>query len=539
MGLARRGIGAIAATTIGVVFANGLATLQQAWLGVPVHGVVSVLVLPILIAGVVSWWKPSPLIAGPSAVAGGALLGALEWLPWAFLPLLFLVGLVVGAVTIRVAHELPPVVDGAWQRSRGKVIGWAVLGLFMLLQVSRLSVFMTDRDNTWGSTFPPIDFTVTHMCMGSYVEAADLTRQDAANIYSPDHYPSFGISSAEDIDTTVVGLQQYFDDAFLYPPPFLLLPRMWLGLSNDFLDIRSVWFAIQLLAFAAFAVFVARWVGGRAGTWALWLMPLLLASMPTMFNFQFGQAHLLTIWVTLAAMVAFESRRPVVGGALLAWGIASKIFPGVLLLYLLFQKRWSEVAWTALFGGFLVGITLLVTGTTPVIQFLTYMLPRLESGDAFSFVNDALPIVTNLSIPGTVWKLDYLGFEDGGALLGPLSLIYTVVLVAVVWFGSRLELDRAGRLQVWLALLIFASLRSPIVPIYGAVPILWLMTLEFDRVETAKGVALFAGSWIFINGLPPTPVPAITIALYGVAQLAVLYWVLRPLRRGHGMQPRT
>lgn len=511
---------------------NGLATLQAAWVGPPVDGVAVWLALAVMLVGLVCWLKPSPLIAGPVALALGVALAAIAKLPWAFLPLLFLVGLIVAAVTVRVAHELPPRVDDAWQRSRGKVIGWTLLALVMLLQVSRLSVFMTDHENTWGSTFPPIEFSVTHMCMGSYVEAAELTRRGEPNVYAPEHYPSFGITEAEDIETSVSGLQEYFDDAFLYPPPFLLLPRLWLSMTDDFLHLRSVWFAIQLLAFVAFAVFLARWVGGRAGAWALWMLPLLLASMPTMFNFQFGQAHLLTIWVTLGAMVAFDTRRPVIGGALLAWGIASKIFPGVLVLYFLLRKRWVEVAWTAAFTVVLVLLTLAVTGTAPLVQFVGYMLPRLESGDAFSFITDSLPILTNLSIPGSVWKLDYLGIRDGGSLLWAASVLYTIALLAAVWFGARLDLDRAGRVQVWLALLILASLRSPIVPIYGAVPILWLMTLELDRVQTAKGVALFVVSWLFINGLPPAPSPVVTIALYAVAQVAVLYWVLRPLWGG-------
>jgi hypothetical protein len=42
-------------------------------------------------------------------------------------------------------------------------------------------------------------------------------------------------------------------------------------------------------------------------------------------------------------MLAFDIKRPALGGALLTWGIASKIFPGVLVLYLLFEKRWLEV----------------------------------------------------------------------------------------------------------------------------------------------------------------------------------------------------
>ncbi|MEM7436188.1 MAG: glycosyltransferase family 87 protein [Myxococcota bacterium] len=528
MGRARRGVATAVVTPIVVVIVHALGTLQSAWLGPPIAGAAVAMAIPVLVAGAVAWARPSPGWTAGAGLVSVVVLGSSGWLPWGLSPLVGAGSLGVGLAAKRITRMLPASIDGAYERSRAKAVGWGVLALIMVLQVSRLSVFMTDHDSAWGSTFPPIAFTVGHMCMGSYVHAADLTRQDADNIYAPEHYPSFGVSTAEDIETSIEGVQRYFDDAFLYAPPFLLLPRAWLGLSNDYTSIRSVWFALQLLAFVAFAVALARWIGGSTGAWALWTLPLVLASMPTMFNFQFGQAHVLTIWTAVAAMVAFESKRPALGGALLAWGIASKIFPGVLGLYLVFQRRWRDVAWTALFTVVLGLITLLVLGSSPIESFVGYMLSRLTSGEAFSFVTDELPIVTNLSIPGTAWKLSFFGYEDGASLLRPLSWAYTGILVVFIWIGSRIEGDRARLAQLWLAMLILASLRSPIVPIYGAVPILWLMTLELDRVRSTWGLVGFAVSWLFVNGVPPTPNPQLTIVLFGITQLVILFWVIRP-----------
>ena len=456
------------------------------------------MVLPVMAAGVAHWVKPSLAVGGLVAAIVGGGLAAAGMLPWGFLPLMVLAGLLLSAMAGRIGRALPESVDGAWQRSRGKTIAWTVMALVMVLQVSRLSVFMTDNDSTWGSTFPPVEFTVTHMCMASYVEAAELSRQDDPNIYDPKHYPNFGLTEAKDLETSVIGLQPYLDDSFHYPPPFLLLPRLWLGLSNDYLNIRSVWFAIQLLAFVAFAVLLARWVGGSTGGWALWMLPLMLASMPTMFNFQFGQAHLFTVWTAMAGMLAFEVKRPALGGALLAGGIAAKIFPGVLVAYLLLRRRWLDLAWVAAFTLVFALATLAVTGASPFIKFVTDLAPRLASGEAFSFVTETLTISTNLSVPGFVWKLDLLGIEGGSAMLGSASAVYTLFILVAIWLGARLDVDRVCRVQIWLALLIVASLRSPLVPIYGAAPILWLLTLQLDRVDTTKGLVAFGISWLFI-----------------------------------------
>ncbi len=519
-----------AATPLGVVIAHALATLQGAWLGPPVGHAALHLVWPVLVAGVAWWLKPSVAVSAGAAALVGAALAAVGAIPWGFVPLLALVGALLGIAAKQTARALPESVDGVWSRSRGKAVAWTVLAIVALVQVSRLSVFMSDRDSTWASTFPPVEFTITHMCMASYVHAADLTRQHDPNLYDPIHYPNFGLVEATDIDTSVVGLQSYLDDSFHYPPPFLLLPRTWLALTNDYLVMRSVWFAVQLLSFVAFAVLLARWVGGAAGAWALWMLPLLLATMPSLFNFQFGQIHLFTIWTAMAAMLAFDARRPVLGGLLLAGGIASKLFPGVLVLYLMFQRRWRDVAWTAVFGAGFTALSLAVTGVTPFRQFFGFTLPRLLSGEAFSFVTDPLVITTNLSVPGSVWKLDLLGIEGGDALLGPASTAFTVLLLIATWLSSRLDLDRLGKAQVWLSLLILASLRSALVPIYGVAPVLWLMSLQLDAVNTRKGLIAFALSWVFISSVPPAPNPVVTIALYTVAQIAMLYWVLKPLR---------
>ena len=95
---------------------------------------------------------------------------------------------------------------------------------------------------------------------------------------------------------------------------------------------------------------------------------------------------------------------------------------------------------------------------------------------------------------------------------------------------ARLNADRAGTARIWLMLLILASLRSALVPIYGVAPVLWLMSLELDDVDTTRGLVGFALSWLFISSVPPAPNPVVTIALYTVALVGMLYWVLRPLR---------
>lgn len=55
------------------------------------------------------------------------------------------------------------------------------------------------------------------------------------------------------------------------------------------------------------------------------------------------------------------------------------------------------------------------------------------------------------------------------------------------------------------------------------------MSLQVERVQTVKGLVWLGVSWLFISSVPPAPNPLVTIALYAVAQVAMLYWVLKPL----------
>src|SRR5690606_34618088 len=74
----------------------------------------------------------------------------------------------------------------------------------------------------------------------------------------------------------------------------------------------------------------------------LWLWPALAMAWPTLHNFEYGQAHLVTLGLALAGMLAFGARRRVLGGALLGAAVAIKIFPGLLVLWLLLRRRWHD-----------------------------------------------------------------------------------------------------------------------------------------------------------------------------------------------------
>src|SRR5215475_9985915 len=312
------------------------------------------------------------------------------------LPILPRLGFIAGSAALVLAagaawllwRWVPSEVSGAARR-RPVVAGlWALGALLALLQIGRLSAFTADPDRLWGSAFPDPE-AANHACLSAYVVAADLSRHDVENLYDERYYPAFAGDAARLLaPADIHGLKTWMDDPYEYPPPFLLLPRMALAVTDDFLTIRAGWFVLQALGLIVVAAWLAQWIGGRDGELAFLLVPVLLASIPTLFGLQFGQFHVATLLLSVAAMLCFEQRRPAVGGGLLAVATVSKLFPAILLVYLLARRRWRDVAWTLGACAVFSLVALAFLGAAPFEAFLSYQLPRIQSGAAFAFYED-------------------------------------------------------------------------------------------------------------------------------------------------------
>jgi len=456
------------------------------------------------------------------------------------LPALPRLGVVAGVVALLLAagaartfwRSVPEDVSGARRRRPVVAALWVLAALFALLQVGRLSAFMADPERTWGSLVP--DPAVTeHACLSAYVVAADLSRRGTVNLYDERYYPAFAGDAAKVLaPADIQHLARWMEDPFEYPPPFLLFPRAALLLTDDFLAIRAGWFVLQALGLVVVAAWLARWIGGRDGQLALLLVPVLLASLPTMLGLQFGQFHVATLLLSVAAMICFEERRPAVGGGLLAVAIVSKLSPAFLLVYLIARRRWREVVWTlgACAAFALVGLAFL--GSAPFEAFLSYQLPRIQSGEAFSFYeSNELVVSRNLGIPGLVTKLHFLGVPGMTHALGAaLGWVFTLLLLWLAWSAGRRADDRVGQARVWLALLTLGAFRSPLAPPYVTLSTLWLLTVLAGEIRGRRSwVVGFVVAWIVIMGPPPLHgATEFTVAFLGqLAGLAVCIWALR------------
>jgi hypothetical protein len=315
-------------------------------------------------------------------------------------------------------------------------------------------------------------------------------------------------------------------DVFEYPPQFLLLPRALLLVTPEFMDLRMLWFALNGGVLLLALVVVAQWLGPADGTRALLLSPLIWISLPTTIStLQKGNVQIMVIAASMLAMVLFERRRWSAGGAVLAFVTVSKLYPGLLIVYLLVRRQWLAVAWTTAFMGVFSVLTFLTFGWGAYGAFLDH-LPGLVGGEAFPAFRNPAATAINLSIPGLVFKLKLFGVP--GMSFGAAKIVgwgYTLVaLAATVLVGLRTLRDDQKPL-VWMAVLILATLRSPFLPqTYGTIPSLWLLTLlaaTWAPMMRAPAMILFA--WAALNVYWPLdwPLDPRVLAIANMAPQAV------------------
>lgn len=476
---------------------------------------------------VVTWSRKKTWIATTNAslvaLLSGALLGKSPAGIAAATLALVAVAFLSGGLLPWIVSRLPEELDGLAPRRKVTTALVVLLGIVTVLQTARISTFIGDHTRAELSVVPSVPFIVNHSCLTAYVEAARLSTEGAPNIYDAENWPDLSHSARS------ASYQKRYApfalDAFAYPPPFLLLPRLLLPLP-DFLAQRALWFALNGLLIAIGLWTVARYVGGQHRIRVLLLAPLVLVSLPSIVALQVGNVHAAVMVLAMLAMVAFESKRPALGGAMLAFAIASKISPGLLVVVLLVQRRFREVLWTAAFGLGFVLLSLVVFGSAPLEAFVTYQMPMLSSGKALSFLAEEVNIPLNLAPFGVPFKLAFLGVpvSDPWKVAKYVNQGFTAAILVVTVLAARKNGSPQMRTATWLAILTLGTLRSPFAPGYVTFPVLWLLSVNSTEVRCVRATILLVVAWLMLA--LPTPMPGPHLTIFSFAQQGIIMTLL-------------
>jgi len=426
-----------------------------------------------------------------AAIASGPLYALLAGLgiPLA-LPAAIAVALGLAAFA---THRAGTSIDGFVRNHRALAALWVVLTLAGGVELVRVAHFMVDAKATSYSAPPSDEFYTTHNCLTAYYRAATLT--DQPNLYDVDTYIGRG-----DEPTPLIG--PFTTDPFEYAPPFIVLPRAALAVTSDFMTWRAIWFFVEVALLIAALLALAHLVGGREGGIVALLSPAVVVAIPTLLTAQIGNYQLAVYALAAIALVARERGRSAVAGALLAFLAVTKLFPGLLIVYLVGRRDWRAVWAFVITAVVLCGVALAMFGLAPYRAFLTYQLPRMADGSAFPWLNGFLPaIAVNHSVFGIVIKLHAIGVPGMSFhVAGIVAWVYTLVILLMAYHaGRRATTNRLHTAVVWLALLQLAALRSPFTPdVYAVLGPLWLASLLAVHARTLGRVLLLHG-WLALN----------------------------------------
>ena len=529
----RRAVVAVAGSLGGIVWTHGLAQLLRP-LGPSDAPLAAgpLTVAAIAVAIVVAALLPRRGAAAGVTVGTMALIAIAVAQPgaWAAALALPLVGVTLGIAGRWLGERLPDAVDSALHRRRLVASVWVALALLGVVQTARLATWVTDPSSNFVLTTSN-PFWHGHLCLPAYLYGAELAERGDTNLYDAAHWPALDSGAAP--QSRYEGMT--VEDPYQYPPQFLLLPWLATEASSSFDTIRIVWFAIQFSLFAAIFAGLALWIGGRAGSLALWSFPAVLAAFPVLHNFQFGQFHLPAVALAVLGMLAFARGRRMAGGLALAVAVLAKLFPAVLLVVLAAQRRFRELAWVGAWALALTIVTWAVFGSAPFIAFADYHLPRLGDGAAFAF-DEAWPelgelvVVDNQGVFGLARKFGV--DKTGAAFVG--RLFGLAVLLLAAFAGRRLgDASRWSRGASWLALIGLASLASPGAwGDYVPVTAVWLLALSVawvaeDRRRVAPFAVAVALEGLLLGTMPigdwaPTAI-MMPVSALGVVAMLVLF----------------
>jgi alpha-1,2-mannosyltransferase len=360
------------------------------------------------------------------------------------------------------------------------------------------------------------DFIIFH-------EAVRRTLTDPATLY-------------RDADGAALSLQ-----GFLYAPPSiaLLLPFGIGDQARGFLLLSWSALAAAMLAIGLWLRALGREKVIRPGFLVTPMLILLAAATGPVASCRMGQVDTLILLIIVAGAVLARRGHPVIGGAVLAFGAWVKIYPVLILLPLLFDRRLRRPVSIGFAGGALA-ILLLAALIFPMSVWVTYahMLPRMAERTIINIYNQSITAdMLRLSLPHSLALETYaavpvpaplrLGIAAAGLALiaamqwrvartGASPLIVLAVAMAVISLVAPLGWGHsyayvlpllvmvaaqaiARRAAIWLAAIALAW-AALLIPAYHrfamaeAAP--WLWTLVYSRYAIAT-LVLLGAAWHF------------------------------------------
>lgn len=271
----------------------------------------------------------------------------------------------------------------AWSRLTGdrRLPAEVVLDLHFLLL---LAVAITAGLYAWRGVWQPLredratDFFINY--------AAATALSEGRNIYDPAALRE--VSRHWEAPTTTFDFGSLF--VTYITPPFhalMLLPLVPLGYEKA----RFLFLVLSnILLFSSLALILRACDRAlHRPPWVLLALLIMLLFHPVYTSLELGQVDFLILFLISLSYWAYLTDRRLIVGPALAMAAMIKLSPAVLLLYFLWKREFTIVAWAAITGVVCMLVSVLVIGAPAVLRFGGAIVPALLKGTAF-FQNQSL-----------------------------------------------------------------------------------------------------------------------------------------------------
>ena len=251
--------------------------------------------------------------------------------------------------------------------------------------------------------------------------------------------------------------------AYIYPPafgilvePFALLPAVLAPVA---------WTVFDQLALVGALILAIRWM--RPSSWAVTAIVCATATFyPLWIDAVQGQANLpivLLVTAGVAGVVRGDSRFAIALGV----AAALKLTPGILLLWLLLERRFRAAAWMLASLALVTAVGALARFDDSV-RFFEQVLPALARGTAF-YANQSPAAVVDRVLTRNPYTDPWLALG-----IAPLVVATCAVLLVAYWFWSTRDAEAGHRAAAFLPLVPLLSTVTWPHHLVILLPVIWV-----------------------------------------------------------------
>lgn len=326
------------------------------------------------------------------------------------------------------------------------------------------------------------------LCGFYLFKAIDFPEHDFANYYFGGKFLAEG-----NFNSTIYFPYEFnkaiFDSGYpnifvSYAPNTPFLAVFFFGFSLFSLTVAKLYFnciSIVLFVFSTYRLFSHYKIDFR---YALLIPVLFLA--PIKNNLLFGQVYFLLFFLLSEGWMAYENERW--KSMSFFWGlvILLKVFPALLIVFLMFRKQWKALSYLVFCSVLLFGLSLLFIGIDIWLFYLKEVLPKASNGEiATGFVDNYQSVFMFLKRCFVFETIENPNaFYNYPNLFSALMVAFKIGVLVIGYFISKRNSNTLFVFSYWiLAMILLSPYGSTYTFILLLFPFLALLKSEISNTK--------------------------------------------------------